>query len=184
MPDYPAHLPDRLGRRAPKVLWVMGDAGLLGQDLLAILCSVRCPGNEILKLFDVARGLRDAGVGVISGFHTPMEKECLVTLLRGKQPIVMCPARSVHGMRVRPEWRAALDGGRLAIVSPFPASVSRATKASAAARNRLVAAIASDVMIAHAQPGGQTARLAEELTKSGRPPWGLDSANLHRLVKP
>jgi len=33
---------------------------------------------------------------VISGFHTPAEKECLRILLRGAQPIIICPARSIE----------------------------------------------------------------------------------------
>ena len=31
------------------------------------------------------------GVPMIGGFHTPMEQECLEVLLRGQQPVVICP---------------------------------------------------------------------------------------------
>ncbi len=151
---------------------------LLIRELVAVFCSIRCPGNEILKLYDLARGLRDAGVGVISGFHTPMEKECLVTLLRGTQPIVICPARSLHRMRIPQEWRTGIDAGRLALVSAFPSSVARASRETAATRNHLVAALASKVVIAYAEPGGQTSKLAEELTKAGRKPLNLDAEEL------
>lgn len=46
--------------------------------------------------------LRDAGVTVIGEFHSPMEKECLNILLRGSQPIIVCPARSLENMRIKP----------------------------------------------------------------------------------
>lgn len=175
---YPNLLSDRLGLQAPELIWVLGNPEPLSQRLVALFCSIRCPGDEILKLYDVARGLRDAGVGVISGFHTPMEKECLVTLLRGQQPIVFCPARSLHRMRIPAEWRDSLDQGRLVIVSAFDTQVTRATKETAKARNRLVAALASNVLIAYAEPGGQTAELAADLAKAGRPAWTLDSPEL------
>jgi predicted AAA+ superfamily ATPase len=46
----------------------------------------------VLRTFALA--LREAGIPVIGGFHAPMEKECLDLLLRGTQPVVICPARS------------------------------------------------------------------------------------------
>src|SRR5579883_2805938 len=77
----------------------IGSVTLLRSSLLALFCSIRCPGKLILETYDLARALRDASVPVISGFHTPMEKECLDLLLRGNQPVVMCPARSIEGIR-------------------------------------------------------------------------------------
>lgn len=48
-------------------------------------CSVRsnCLGDVILKTLDLMCELRDADAYVVSGFHSPMERECLNILLRG-----------------------------------------------------------------------------------------------------
>jgi hypothetical protein len=72
------------------------------------ICSVKCSGNAILQTLDLAQQLRDAGVPVIGGFHSPMERECLRILLRGSQPIIVCPARRLQGMRVPREHHAHL----------------------------------------------------------------------------
>ena len=85
-----------------------GNLGLLNQPLTALFCSNRCPGDLILKTYDLARAMRDAGVPVIGGFQTPMEKECLRLLLRGSQPVVICPARGIENMRIPRDWRTAL----------------------------------------------------------------------------
>jgi hypothetical protein len=69
--------------------WTIGDVKILNTPLLGLLCSIRCPGRVIVQTYDLARALRDAGVPVIGGFHSPMEKECLDFLLRGKQPVVV-----------------------------------------------------------------------------------------------
>ena len=108
--------------------------------------------------------MRDAGVPVVGGFQTPMEKECLRLLLRGSQPVVICPARGIENMRVPRDWRPALDAGRLLIVSPFSNAYRRPTVKLAAERNRFVAAIAERVFIAHAAPGSKTEALANELS--------------------
>ena len=49
-----------------------GNLQLLKEPLTALLCSNCCPGDIILKIYDLARAMRDAGVPVISGFQTPM----------------------------------------------------------------------------------------------------------------
>ncbi len=92
--DYPSPLRTRLGANAPEVLVVLGDRRLLRSRRTALFCSARTPGDAILRAHDVARRMRDEGVTVISGFHSPIEKECLRILLRGKQPVIVCPART------------------------------------------------------------------------------------------
>ena len=42
------------------------------------------------------RSLRDDGVTVISGFHSPLEQECLRILLRSPHPVVWCLARGQY----------------------------------------------------------------------------------------
>ena len=93
---YPASLRERLGAQRPRALTVLGNLALLSQPKTGLFCSLRCPGNAILGAYDTARKLRDEGVTVISGFHSPVEKECLRILLRGKQPIIICLARSLE----------------------------------------------------------------------------------------
>ena len=122
-----------------------GDPQLLEEPLTAFFCSAHCPGGLILKTYDLACSMRDAGVAIMGGFQTPMEKECQRLLLRGSQPVVICPACCIENMRVPRDWRGPLKEGRLLILSPFPATVSRPTAESAAKRNELVADIARQV---------------------------------------
>jgi len=93
-PDYPPALL-RGGANSTPVLHVIGSAAPLRQPLTALFCSTKCPGAASLDAFDRIAQLRDAGRAIISGFHTPVEKECLRILLRGESPIVICPARSL-----------------------------------------------------------------------------------------
>ncbi len=147
----------------------IGDPEALDAQHTALFCSNRCPGDLILKTYDLARAMRDAGVPVIGGFQTPMEKECLRLLLRGGQPVVVCPARSVEKMRIPRDWRDPLNAGRMLVLSPFPESRRRPTTELAARRNEMVAALASRVFITHAAPSGRTEALARKLAASGKP---------------
>ncbi len=95
---YPPALQSCLAGQAPARIAALGNLEIPGERRLALFCSVKCPGDLILKTYDATRELRDAGVTVIGGFHSPMEKECLALLLRGRQPIIFCPARGLEEM--------------------------------------------------------------------------------------
>lgn len=156
---WPRRLSERLGSECPTELHALGNLELLGVPKTALLCSAHSPGDALLAAYDKAARWRDTGRCVICGFHAPVEKECLRILLRGRQPIIFCPARGL-ATRLAPELRTAFAAGRLLIVTPFPDTVRRVTADLAARRNELVAALADEVCFAHITPGGQMARLA------------------------
>ena len=161
----------------------LGNLRLLDEPLTALFCSNRCPGDLILKTYDIARAMRNAGVPIIGGFQTPMEKECLRLLLRGEQPVVVCPARGIDNMRIPHDWRPALHDGHLLVLSPFPATARRPTEELAAQRNDLVADLAAQVFIAHAAPSSKPEALARCLANVGKALITLDSPANANLVE-
>jgi len=161
----------------------IGDPAALQSRKLALFSSVKCPGDIILKTFDLAQHLRDQGVTVIGGFHSPMEQECLRILLRGKQPVIWCPARSIERMVIRRELKAPLDDGRLLILSPFEKKHRRQSAELAAIRNRFVAAVADAIFIAYASPGGKIEQLAREAWTWKKPIYTFASPYSEALVK-
>jgi len=169
-PSYPNLLIKRLAKEAPERLWVIGSPGLLDQPKIALFCSNKCPGDAILAAMDQARKWRDEGRCIISGFHSPIEKECLQILLRGNQPIIICPARSLQRMRIPVEWRQGIETGRILLLSTFESSHRRITTALSQQRNKLVAALAEEVYFAHVTLRGKTSRLAEQISE-----WGIST---------
>ena len=159
-PHYPARLRERLGELAPNKLNALGSLAILSERKTGLFCSVRCPGDAILRAYDCARKLRDDGVTAVSGFHSPVEKECLRILLRGKQSIIICLARA-FGIRLPSDWRQALESGRLLLLSPFEKRPPRPDKNSTAYRNECVAALSNEALIIHATPGGEIERISE-----------------------
>src|SRR5216684_7457266 len=134
----------------------LGSRQLLGNVKLGLFCSVHCPGKLVVRTYELVRALRDAGITLVGGFHSPMEQECLRLVLRGGSPVIVCPARSVQDMRLQPEWRAPLQAGRLLLISPFSAAVRRVTRDTAVRRNDFVASLADVLFVAYANPGGGT----------------------------
>jgi predicted Rossmann fold nucleotide-binding protein DprA/Smf involved in DNA uptake len=165
---YPNLLIERLSKDAPVRLWAIGRLDLINIPKTALFCSKICPGDAIIKALDQAQKWRNQRRCIISGFHSPIEKECLEILLRGDQSIIICPARSLEKMRIPMEWLGGIGAGRILLLSPFEPSQRRLTAALSEQRNKLVAALADEVYFAHIAPGGKTERLAEQI--SG---WGI-----------
>jgi predicted Rossmann fold nucleotide-binding protein DprA/Smf involved in DNA uptake len=154
----------RLHAQAPGQLHLRGNPELLAWPKTALFCSARCPGGALLAAYDQAAHWRDTGRCVVSGFHSPVENECLRILLRGRQPIIHCPARGLP-QRLAPELRPAVDAGRLLLLTPFPATARRVTAELASRRNEFVAALADEVWFAHITPGGQMACIADRVKR-------------------
>lgn len=98
--DYPSALRRCSIDKSPIAVTSKGDVGILDRLLIGLFCSVRCPGDIVLKTYDFARALQCADVAVVGGFQSPMEKECLALLLRGTIPVAICPARGLDRRRL------------------------------------------------------------------------------------
>jgi hypothetical protein len=104
-----------------------------------------------------------------------MEQECLNLLLRGTQPIVVCPARSLERPRLPRAWRPPIEQGRLLVLSPFPPDANRTTQKLTEARNLLVSELATALFIAHAAPGSHTETIRHTLEESGKTVLGFQA---------
>jgi predicted Rossmann fold nucleotide-binding protein DprA/Smf involved in DNA uptake len=182
-PHFPAALQNSWQIPSYPCISAIGNLGILKTRLLGFFCATRCPGNVIVRTYDLARAMRDSSIPVISGFHSPMEKECLDILLRGTQPLVICPARSIERMRLPNIWRASLGEGRLLILSPFPSHHQRPTTALAEQRNRFVAMLADTIFVAHADAGSRTKRLCSDIIAQSNRVYTLDLPENAHLIQ-
>jgi predicted Rossmann fold nucleotide-binding protein DprA/Smf involved in DNA uptake len=169
-------------RELPHGTSALGNIDLLQKRTLALFCSSRCPGVLILRTYDFVRGLRDPSLTVIGGFHSPTEKESLTLLLRMRQPLVICPARGIERMRLPAGWRDPIEQGRLLVVSSFRGGQRRPTADAAHLRNQFVAALADEVLVAHAAPGGRTEAFSKELIDRGKSVVTFESPHNAELI--
>ncbi len=180
---FPSSIKAYLKADAPETIWTRGNLELLPnknnstltKDIWAIFCSSKCPGEIILKAHDLAQDFKNRNIPTIGGFHSPIEKECLRVLLRGSQPIIISPARSIENMRIKQEWKKPLSENRLLILSIFD-NQPQQSAIMACKRNAFVAALANQVLIAHAAEGSKTLKFARTVLKWDKPVYTFDSS--------
>jgi predicted Rossmann fold nucleotide-binding protein DprA/Smf involved in DNA uptake len=168
-PGFPRNLRRFPATYAHTLINAMGCLSLLARPTLALFCSVKCTGTLILETFEFARRLGPSGPVVISGFHSPMERQCLEVLLLRKVPVVICPARGLGRFRVRSEWNRAAAEGNVLVASPFDPRQRRATTELSLQRNRFVAALADQILVPYAAPGGKMEGFVREIAAWGKP---------------
>lgn len=144
-----------------QAVFTLGNAALLEDETTAFFCSTKVPGDAILKIFDWANSLRGKNLTIISGFHTPMEKEVWRILQRDpSQKLIHVVARSLP-KRHPADWADLFEAERLLILSPFPQSLSRATRASCETRNTFTAGIANQIILGYADPQSSLQHLGD-----------------------
>jgi len=179
---YPAALRSYLGKDLPTSISALGNLDIVDQSKLAIFCSAECPTQLIQQTHDLVQTTLTPREAVISGFHSPGERDCLRILLCANQPIIICPARSLSKMRIRTEYKKPLDEGRLLFLSFFRSHRHRSDIHMALSRNRCVAAMADRILILFAAPRSKTETLCRELIGWGKPLFTLASELNRNLI--
>ena len=180
-PNYPVQLKGYLKTDAPETIWargiyrpVDGSGDSPKRKPLGTVLFEQMSRSGYLKAHELAQQFRASGIATIGGYHSPVEKECLRVLLRGSQPIILCPARSIENMRLNPAWKGALAEGRLLLLSIFDSKHRRSTAGLASQRNAFVAALADKICIAHASEGSKTLGFAQRVSEWGKPLFTFD----------
>ena len=145
----------------------IGNTALLQTKKLGLLCSVRCPAKIILKTSEYIRSIAGKFT-IVSGFHSPVEKECLKILLRENQPAILCPARSLDTFKIPKLWEKPLEADRLLVLSMFRKSYDRFNARLAYQRNKFVVILADKVLIPFADKRSKTIELTRFLVSKGK----------------
>jgi len=141
-----------------------GNKELLRHTKTAFMCSRSIPVSAVLKSYDWAIAQREAGVCIISGFHSQLEKDVLHYLLKGNQPIIIALARGLKE-KIEPELIKPLEEGRILIISPFDKSVKRVTEKTAEIRNKMMIELSDNITVGYASEGGKLETLLKTTKK-------------------
>ena len=178
---YPAKLRAWYGKDSLPLVHLSGNIDILctaHTPLSALFCSRDCPGSLLLPAMDLVTMLREKEKIVISGFHSPLEQEGLHILLRGKQSVIICPARSIHTMRMLSAWKQPSKENRLLVLSPFPKEKRRISRTLAWQRNQLVVSLADEIFIIYAPPASKITNLGIDAIKNNKKVYAIHARKM------
>jgi len=158
----PSHCAQRVGAEIATRIVGAGGTALLAEPLLGLIASRECPGHVLLETLDRVPEWVKAGRVIVSGFHSPLEQQVLRSVLRRKGHVIKVLARGMSDYRPTAEEREPLAAGRMLVITACPPEVRRTTRDTALARNRLVLALASEIVAPFVAAGSLLAALLNE----------------------
>ena len=120
----------------------LGNTSLLDRYLVAFFASRSSTAEITERALQWATNICQTDKVVISGFHSPLEKEVLRVLIEHKHPVIIALGRALY-KRVPSNLQTAFDEGRLLFVS-FR-GYSRHSWKSSEIRNWKAAGLADEV---------------------------------------
>ena len=89
---------------------------MLDRELVAFFASRKATPHDAQLARQWAESICQTDKVVISGFHSPLEKEILNYLLGHKHPVIFALGRALY-KKVPPRLQSAFDEGRLLFIS-------------------------------------------------------------------
>ena len=123
-----------------------GNKNLLDRELVAFFASRKATPHDTQLALQWAESICQTDKVVISGFHSPLEKEVLNILLEHHHPVVVALGRALY-KKVPSHLQTAFDEGNLLFIS-FRTS-TRHSWNSAQQRNWGVADLANEIYFTH-----------------------------------
>ena len=163
-PGYPPRLAERLGDRAPPILYGFGAFAALDEGGLGVVGSRNANDDALEAAERAGRLAAGARVPLISGAARGVDRTAMSAALEAGGRAVGVLSDGLERAVTRPGDRETLMNGRLVLVSPFdPAARFQVWRAMQ--RNKLIYALADAAFVAAAEDGkgGAWAGAVEQL---------------------
>jgi DNA processing protein len=181
-PGYPRRLLEL--DRPPLFLFGRGRDGLLGGPLLAVVGTRRCSADGRWAARSLARAASTAGVPVVSGLALGIDGAAHQGALEGAGSTVAVLAGGVLHPSPRSHVglaRRIAESGLL--LSEAPPESSEMQPWRFVQRNRVIAALATAVLVVEAGPKSGALITAARAEKLGRPLWAVPGSLRYRATR-
>lgn len=164
---YPTNLKERLGHKAPAVLFGAGPVELLSSNGLAVVGSrdVDAAGSSFAS--EVGMRCAEAGITVFSGAARGVDRQAMLASVEHAGTAVGVPADSLERMLRDRDYGSHIRQRALTLATPFVPSAPFSV-ANAMSRNKLVYCLANyAIVVSSSEQNGGTWAGAIENLRSG-----------------
>lgn len=148
------------------MIYTLGNMKLMQRKKVAFFASSKTASLSVLPTLDWATEIaRREDVTVCSGFQSPLEKQILPYLLRGRCGIIIALSRGIY-KQIPAEYQEAYNADRILFVSLQKETVTRRGKITGVQRNRYLVDIADEIVFASVGPDSSLYKLLTETTKT------------------
>jgi len=160
-PEYPLSLRGLLGRKAPPLLFALGNTDLLRQASVSFCGSRKASEKGMQVAAACAADLARAGVDVVSGYASGVDLHAHWAALEAGGTTTLVLAEGIQHFRVKRDIKGVWDESRTLVVSEFlpglPWSVRNAMQ-----RNRTIIGLSRAMVLIEARASGGSMQAGRE----------------------
>ena len=177
-PNYPRRLKRRLEWKSPPVLFGSGSKKVASQHGLVVVGSRAASADDLNAAVRLGQQAAAAGYSVVSGAARGVDETAMLASLDAEGTAVGVLAAGLQRSATSRKYRAALERGDLALLSPF-APEAGFHPGNAMGRNRFVYCLAESAVVVTCQEGtgGTWSGAVENLRHGWVPIWARRDAN-------
>lgn len=147
------------------MITTLGNPELMQRKKVAFFASSITASLSVMPALDWASEVaKQEDIAVCSGFQSPLERDILPYLLRGKCGIIVALNRGIY-KKIPEKYRDAYESGRILFLSLQTGSATRPSRAAAERRNLYLADIADSLVFASLSPHSSLHPLASTTNK-------------------
>ena len=170
-------------KRQPRALWAVGNAQILRRPLLALISARQIDGNVATISLQLLKQLTASKtIGFISGWHSPLEQECLRVVLTEEASLVFCTSKALDRFKPSAELKERVVQNKALLLTHCTPNAKRISRGASIRRNELVIELASVLLVLSAPEGSESLNLARAALDAGKPVFTLDHHMNRKLL--
>ncbi len=168
-PEYPFVLHNRLQTETPPFLSFLGNVNLLNHlgNAWSIIGSTDYPEELIPKYIEFIEFLASNNIVVVSGFHSPIEKLGLSTLIAKGGQVIHVLARSLYKYRIPKQMKKPNQENKILWISSTMPSVHRTCLKLTYKRNTIACSLSEKTLVLSKNSKSKTIQLAKYMKEVG-----------------
>lgn len=183
--EYPRILIDRLQTEAPAFVSYKGNTWIIDHlaGSWAVLGSLGFEDQQKMLMYrQFIEFLAKNQILVVSGFHSPIEKNALQIIANCSGRAIQIQARSLYKMRMLKYLKGIYEKGNMLLISCTSPSAHRPSLELTRKRNIIACALAENVLVLSQNPKSKTIQLAKQLIEAGRNVYTIGSNTTELFV--
>jgi predicted Rossmann fold nucleotide-binding protein DprA/Smf involved in DNA uptake len=164
--EYPARLKQRLGQKAPPILYGAGNKKILNTKGVAIIGSRDASSDDLDFTFKLGEKLAQAGYSVVSGAARGVDESSMLGSINADGTTIGVVADALMQKVLSKKYRDAIRNNNLVLISPYYPD-ARFSAGNAMGRNKYIYVLSESSIVIHSGLKGGTWEGAKENLKNG-----------------
>lgn len=166
--EYPDSIRTRLGKKAPPILTILGNKGLLKKDSVGFCGSRKASAKGIETARDCAKQLANAAINVVSGYAAGIDMATHISALSAGGSTTIVLAEGILNFRIKKDISKFIDMEKIVVISEVLPGIPWSIR-NAMERNKTICALSRAMILIESGINGGSMAAGKSCLNMGIP---------------